>query len=59
MSSHDPRMVLGLGQRPKLDWVEVKWPGPSTLVERFTDLDIDKYTILVEGAGKPVEKARG
>ncbi len=29
LSSHDPRMVLGLGQRKKIDWLEVKWPRPS------------------------------
>ena len=37
LSSHDPRMVLGIGNRPKLDWLEVKWPQPSTAIERFTD----------------------
>jgi enediyne biosynthesis protein E4 len=52
LSSHDPRMVLGIGKRMKIDWVEVKWPGPSELVERFTDLPIDKYVRLVEGTGK-------
>jgi hypothetical protein len=55
LSSHDPRMVLGIGQRTRLDWVEVKWPGPSTLVERFTDLPADKYMTLTEGTGKRVE----
>ena len=29
LSSHDPRMVLGLGPRKKIDWLEVKWPRPS------------------------------
>jgi enediyne biosynthesis protein E4 len=52
LSSHDPRMVLGIGKRTKIDWVEVKWPGPSGCVERFTDLPIDKYVKLVEGTGK-------
>jgi hypothetical protein len=51
LSSHDPRMVLGIGNRSKLDWVEVKWPGPSTRTERFTDLPIGKYVKLVEGSG--------
>src|SRR3979490_2119203 len=27
-SSYDPRMVLGLGSRDKMDWVEVTWPMP-------------------------------
>jgi enediyne biosynthesis protein E4 len=52
LSSHDPRIVLGIGQRKKLDWVEVKWPLPSGAVERFTDLPIDRYTTIVEGEGK-------
>ncbi len=52
LSSHDPRMVLGLGKRTKLDWVEVKWPQPSGLVERFTNLPVDRYITLVEGSGK-------
>jgi hypothetical protein len=52
LSSHDPRLVLGIGKRLKMDWVEVKWPGPSGLVERFADLPIDKYVTLTEGSGQ-------
>jgi hypothetical protein len=52
MSSHDPRMVLGLGSRTRLDWLEVKWPQPSGKVERFTDVPVDRYITVVEGAGK-------
>jgi hypothetical protein len=52
LSSHDPRLVLGLGQRHTIDWLEVKWPRPSTAVERFTDLPVDRYITLVEGEGK-------
>jgi enediyne biosynthesis protein E4 len=52
LSSHDPRIVLGLGKRAKIDWIEVKWPLPSTAVERFTDLPIDRYIAIVEGTGK-------
>ena len=52
LSSHDPRVVLGLGQRNKLDWLEIKWPAPSTTVERFTDVPIDRYITIVEGQGK-------
>lgn len=51
LSSHDPRMVLGLGERTKLDWLEVKWPGPSSLTERFTTLPIDRYITITEGSG--------
>ena len=52
LSSQDPRMVLGTGKHAKIDWVEVKWPQPSGLVERFTNLPIDRYVTLVEGTGK-------
>jgi len=52
LSSHDPRMVLGIGNRPKLDWLEVKWPQPSNALERFTDLPVDRYITIVEGQGK-------
>ena len=52
LSSHDPRMVLGIGARTKIDWLEVKWPQPSGKVERFADLPIDRYITIVEGAGK-------
>ncbi len=54
LAAHDPRVVLGLGARPRIDWVQVKWPLPSGRVERFTDLTIDQYTNLVEGQGKRV-----
>ncbi len=52
LSSHDPRLVLGIGQRKKMDWVEVHWPQPSGKVERFVDLPLDRYITIVEGAGK-------
>jgi hypothetical protein len=54
LASHDPRIVLGIGARQKVDWVEIKWPLPSGRVERFTDLPIDKYTTVSEGSGKKV-----
>lgn len=52
LSSHDPRMVLGIGKREKVDWVEVKWPMPSGQTQRFTDLPVDQYITLVEGESK-------
>ena len=51
LSSHDPRMVLGLGPRAKIDWLEVRWPQPSGAVERITNLPIDRYITVVEGEG--------
>ena len=52
LSSHDPRMVLGIGRRTKVDSLEVKWPLPSGAVERFTDLPLNRYITIVEGTGK-------
>jgi hypothetical protein len=49
LSSHDPRVVLGIGNRPRIDWLEIKWPLPSGKVERFTGLPIDRYITIVEG----------
>jgi hypothetical protein len=52
LSSHDPRIVLGLGSRTKIDWMEVKWPQPSGTTERFIDLPMNRYITIVEGEGK-------
>jgi enediyne biosynthesis protein E4 len=51
LSSHDPREVLGIGKRTKIDKLEIRWPQPSGRVETFTDLPIDRYIKIVEGAG--------
>jgi hypothetical protein len=52
LSSHDPRLVLGIGQHEHVDWVQVRWPQPSGRVERFTSLPVDRYITLTEGSGK-------
>jgi hypothetical protein len=52
LSAHDPRVVLGIGKREKIDWLEVKWPQPSGAIQRFTDLPIDRYITIVEGQSK-------
>jgi hypothetical protein len=54
IASHDPRVVLGIGSRTKVDWVEIKWPLPGGRIERFTQLPVDQYITLVEGTGKSV-----
>jgi hypothetical protein len=51
LSSHDPREVLGIGNRTKIDRLEIHWPQPSGRVEAFTDLPIDRYITIVEGSG--------
>jgi hypothetical protein len=50
-SSHDPRMVLGIGANKKIDQLEIRWPAPSTRVDTFTELPIDRYITIVEGTG--------
>jgi enediyne biosynthesis protein E4 len=49
LSSHDPRIVLGLGQRNKVDWLEIKWPRPAQTIDRFTDVSVDRYVTITEG----------
>ena len=52
MSSHDPRLLLGLGGRSKVDSLEIRWPQPGGVVEQFTNLPTDRYITIVEGTGK-------
>jgi hypothetical protein len=51
LSAHDPRMVLGIGQAKKLDFLEIRWPLPSKRVDRFTSLPINRYITIQEGKG--------
>jgi hypothetical protein len=50
LSSHDPRMVLGLGDASKVDSIEVRWPKPGR-VERFENIPANQYITIVEGQG--------
>jgi hypothetical protein len=51
LSSHDPRIILGLGKAPKPDWIEIKWPLPSGKTERLTELPGDRYITIIESKG--------
>jgi enediyne biosynthesis protein E4 len=51
LSAHDPREVLGIGNRAKIDKLEIHWPQPSGRAETFTDLPLDRYITIVEGSG--------
>jgi hypothetical protein len=51
LSSHDPREILGLGSAAKVDSLEIRWPAPSSRIERFTDPAVDRYITLAEGKG--------
>ncbi len=52
LSYHDPRVVLGLGKREAIDWVEIKWPQPGGGTQRFTGLPVDRYITITEGEDK-------
>jgi hypothetical protein len=52
LSSNDPRVVLGMAQNTKMDWLDVTWPNPSGKTERFTGLPSDRYITIVEGQGQ-------
>ena len=49
LSSHDPREILGLGSAAKIDFVEIRWPSGKT--DRLTNLPLNTYSKVVEGAG--------
>lgn len=51
LSSHDPRIVLGLGKAAKADWIEVRWPAPGGCVDRITDAPAGRYVTVVEERG--------
>jgi len=51
LSSHDPRVVLGIGTATKIDELEIRWPGPSKQIDKFTNLPINQYIRVVEGKG--------
>jgi len=51
LSSHDLREVLGIGSAVKIDELEIHWPAPSNLVEKFNSLPINRYVRIVEGKG--------
>ncbi len=52
LSSHDPRLVLGLGKNEKVDILEISWPRPSRLVQRFTNVPGGRYITVTEGEDK-------
>ena len=51
ISSHDPREVLGLGKAKRVEWLEIHWQKPSTRVDRFTGLSVNRYYVITEGKG--------
>ena len=52
-SANDPRILIGLGPRPKLQRLRVIWPDGST--EVWSDLTLGRYTTLRKGAAEKTE----
>ena len=50
-SSHDPRLLIGLGAAPQARQVTVRWP--SGHIDRFSNLPAMSGFLLREGAEKP------
>jgi hypothetical protein len=51
LSSHDPREVLGLGSATRLEELEIHWASPSKQVDKFTNLEVNRYIRVTEGRG--------
>ena len=49
MSASDPRIHFGLGKRTKIESLEITWP--SGLVDKLTNVPIDKIIAVKEGVG--------
>jgi hypothetical protein len=52
LSASDPRLLFGLGEAPRVEQVEVRWP--SGRVERFGAFAARRYVTLKEGDGRAV-----
>src|SRR6266849_2129839 len=49
LSSHDRRLLIGLGPAEQVDEIEVRWPNADGSVQRFGPLAADQSYKLVEG----------
>jgi hypothetical protein len=50
MSQNDLRIHFGLGKAERADLVEIRWP--SGLVERFSNVPVNRFLTIREGQGK-------
>ena len=49
-SNNDLRLHFGLGQRSKVEWIEVRWP--TGRIEVFDGGEVDRFVTLREGSGR-------
>jgi hypothetical protein len=47
-SAHDPRLLIGIGKRSKVDSIEIRWP--SGTVDKIKDASVNDYTTIKESA---------
>jgi len=57
LSSHDPRIHLGLGDASRFDKVDVYWPDERAGAERFSGGAVDRFIELQRGAGQRLTDA--
>jgi hypothetical protein len=49
LSQNDPRLHFGLGDRSRVDEVEVRWPGGA--VQKFKNIEVNQFITLTEPEG--------
>ncbi|HJQ67881.1 MAG TPA: CRTAC1 family protein, partial [Blastocatellia bacterium] len=47
-AAHDPRLIIGIGRRAKIDSIEIRWP--SGVVDLIKDAMPGRYTTVKEGS---------
>jgi hypothetical protein len=53
-SARDPRVLVGLGRAEDVERVRVLWPDGSA--EEWTEIELSRYTTLVQGSGHALER---
>jgi hypothetical protein len=48
LSSHDRRLLIGLGEASRVDDIEVRWPNAAASTQHFGPLEVDRNYKLVE-----------
>jgi len=56
LSSHDPRIIIGLGAVTSLDWVEIEWPNRERTRQRIEKPALNRYIKVIESVPQPVAR---